>query len=108
MSDTSVVNDLDEAALRTDEQGRFVIEQPPPSRPDRLEPRRRYLVTVHYTEPTFDLQRGRDAIERTCTYVVYAHQKNTAVELARQAFRDLARRSSVGWVRRILRVTLGG
>ena len=76
-----------------------------PERPE-MDEFNRYRVSVAYQEPTYRAARGAPAGEPyTWVFHVRAGSKTEASERARAAFREWARRSSVGWVREIVSVT---
>ncbi len=67
-------------------------------------PRRAFRVTIHYREPTYELFSGRRGDPYRWTFEVDAATPEGAESEARREFDELARASSVGWVRRIVRV----
>jgi len=65
---------------------------------------RLYSVTIHYREPAFELRLRRQGPPYRFTFDVRARDERCAVEVARRKFDEMARLSSVGWVREIVRI----
>ncbi len=63
-----------------------------------------FRVTIYYREPTYELFNGRKADPYFWTFEVEASTTEHAELEARRQFEEMARTSSVGWVRRIVRV----
>jgi hypothetical protein len=63
-----------------------------------------YRVTIYYREPTYELFSGKKADPYSWTFEVEAASAQTAELEALRQFDEMARSSSVGWVRRIVRV----
>ncbi|MBW2528250.1 MAG: hypothetical protein JRI23_29000 [Deltaproteobacteria bacterium] len=63
-----------------------------------------YSVTIYYREPTFEKRLGREGEPYRFTFEIRARTEQGAVRAARRQFWEMARLSSVGWVREILRV----
>jgi hypothetical protein len=63
-----------------------------------------YRVTIYYREPTYELAAGRRAEPYSWTFEVEAFSADSARREALREFDELARISSVGWVRRVERV----
>ena len=67
----------------------------------------RYLVTVHYREPTYE-RHTHDNVSRLhpykATYEVFASSEERAMKLAVGSFKFTAMNSSCGWVRLIEQV----
>ena len=66
----------------------------------------RYRVTIYYCEPLYAQSRGIPLKEQRGTFEVDAHSEGQATSMAVEAFKEAARRSSVGWHREIVRVVL--
>lgn len=64
----------------------------------------RYAVTVFYREPTFEQRVGRQGEPYQFTFELLAGSEQAAILAATERFWDMARLSSVSWVREILRV----
>jgi hypothetical protein len=64
----------------------------------------RYLVTVYYREPTYELFSGAKAEPYHWTFEVEADDVEAAKRESLRQFRELASVSSVGWIRRIVSV----
>lgn len=64
----------------------------------------RYAVTIYYREPSFEQRLGRQGEPFRFTFVVLARSKAGAILQARQQFEEMARLSSVAWVRDIVRI----
>lgn len=64
----------------------------------------RFQVTIWYREPTYELVVGPKPEPYFCTYVVTALDSEHASRLAMREFDELARLSSVGWVRHVVRI----
>lgn len=60
-----------------------------------------FRITIYYREPTYELVAGRKKHPYSWTWEVVAQDESAARAQAMRQFEDLARRSSVGWVRRI-------
>lgn len=58
-----------------------------------------WLVTIHYSEPTFDQWNERKEVVRSQQQLVSADSSDLARRLAQRTFEDVAARSGVGWVR---------
>jgi len=65
---------------------------------------RRYRVVIEYCEPTYATYAGTPPKTYRGTFEVKAYSPANAEELARQEFHEMARLSSVGWSREIVRV----
>jgi hypothetical protein len=63
-----------------------------------------YRITIYYREPTYELATGRPATSYSWTSEVSASDPAAARELALRQFEELARCSSVGWIRRVERI----
>ena len=63
-----------------------------------------YQVTIYYREPTFEERIGRTGAPYRFTFDVSALTERGAVRKARDRFDQMARLSSVGWVREIVRI----
>ncbi len=63
-----------------------------------------FAVTVYYREPTYELVAGCKAEPYRWTYRVFAPDEANARELALREFEEMARLSSVAWVRRVVRI----
>jgi hypothetical protein len=63
-----------------------------------------YKVTVYYREPTYELATGPRAEPYSWTFEIEALSAEAARNEAMRQFDELARISSVGWVRRVERV----
>lgn len=63
-----------------------------------------YVVEIVYIEPDFDARRGRPPRPRIGAFVVEADGRDDACERAMEAFRSIARSSSVSWYREVVRV----
>jgi len=59
----------------------------------------RYLVTIHYREPTYEQHTGRGPRPYRGTFAVDAPHEDAAVARAREAFRRWSEASGVSWVR---------
>lgn len=66
--------------------------------------RETYRVTIYYREPTYELATGRRREPYSWTFEVESHSVEAARREAMREFDELARISSVGWVRRVERV----
>lgn len=68
----------------------------------------RYLVTIHYREPTYQRHTWGDNVvplhPYRARYEVVSRGSERAVEIALQEFRHTAALSSAGWVRQVVRV----
>lgn len=72
-----------------------------------LQPHLRYLVTIHYKEPTYQKRAPSNRARRypyTACYEVTTSTADRARALALNEFRETARNSSVGWIREVDRV----
>jgi hypothetical protein len=73
------------------------------------EPRRtsssRFRVTIYYTEPRYAASRGMPQREYSGSFEVDATNLRDAVSSAMAEFDRIAKLSSVGWTRRVTRVT---
>ena len=66
----------------------------------------RFVVTIHYIEPTFEIRIGRESDQPySCPYVVEATDGFAAIGVALAEFHRDEREASVGWVRTIVAVT---
>jgi hypothetical protein len=78
--------------------------------PERSEPRggygpwTRFQVTVWYREPTYELVAGPKPEPYFCSYVVTAVDAEHARRIALREFDTIARLSSVGWIRKVVKV----
>jgi hypothetical protein len=63
-----------------------------------------FRITIYYREPTYELATGRCGRSYCWTSEVAAADAVTARDEALRQFEELARCSSVGWVRRVERV----
>ena len=63
-----------------------------------------FRVTVYYREPSYELAAGYKSAPYAWTYEIDAADAAAAETEALRRFDEMARSSSVGWVRRIVRV----
>ena len=63
-----------------------------------------FRVTIHYHEPAFEMRIGRSGAPYHFTFEVTAPNEGRAMRQARHQFQEMARLSSVGWVREIVRI----
>ncbi len=63
----------------------------------------RYYVTLFYVEPTYAARCGVPPREYRGGFDVEAPDPVSAMKRARELFREVERRSSVGWAREIVR-----
>ena len=66
----------------------------------------RYLVTIHYREPTYEQHVGRGPKVYRGSFAVEASHVDAAVARAREAFRAWSQASSVSWVREEVAVSV--
>jgi hypothetical protein len=64
-------------------------------------PRRTFIVTIAYREPTFELHIGRGPTLYSGTFVVVSENEDDAVALALSEFRRVEALSWVGWSRAV-------
>lgn len=73
-----------------------------PTVPSSFEPLREYRVRIEYREPTYCSPSGPRPEPYSWVFVVQARSEPAAIASAIAWFRDVARQSSVGWVREIV------
>lgn len=61
-------------------------------------------MTIYYHEPAFEMRIGRRGAPYCFTFDITARSEANAIRQARRRFAEMARLSSVGWVREIVRV----
>jgi len=61
-----------------------------------------YRVRIEYREPTYRSPAGPRPAPYSWIFVVHARSDQAAISSAIAWFRDMARQSSVGWVREIV------
>lgn len=65
-----------------------------------------YSVVVRYREPTYEARAGTNLTSYHWTYAVRAQNVEEARDVAISNFRDVEKKSGVGWVREILEVVV--
>jgi hypothetical protein len=63
-----------------------------------------YRVTVYYREPTYELAHGKKEEPYSWTYLIAAASADLARAEAVRQFKEIARLSSVAWIRRVERI----
>jgi hypothetical protein len=67
---------------------------------------KRYLVSIDFREPTFELHTGSEPQLRRGTFVVFASTEDAAAQGAMYEFRRVEALSRVGWSRDIESVSV--